>query len=294
MKVVHIGAEAGSAADASETADHSRKMEGVWVVLDGYHFDSAYQKKIKDSGLRLLVIDDVGAAHHYWADIVLNQNLHADEYVYRETEPYTQLLLGSKYVLLRREYLDWREWQREIRDPCGNILVTMGGSDPGNISLRIIRALEYGNVGRLEVLVVVGGNNPHYGTLRRVSTSDRIHMRLVRNTVNMPDLMAWADVAVSSGGTTVWELAFMALPSVVGITAPVEEVLVGGLEERGLFTCLGWLEDETERRIAGVVMDLLDDRDARAAMSRLGRVVVDGRGCDRVVNLMMSAQTERI
>ena len=35
----------------------------------------------------------------------------------------------------------------------------------------------------------------------------------------MPELMAWADVGVSAGGLTSWELAFMGLPGIVIVTA---------------------------------------------------------------------------
>ena len=53
-----------------------------WLVVDGYHFDSMYQKKIKEAGYRLLWIDDYGHADRYYADIVLNQNISADASFY--------------------------------------------------------------------------------------------------------------------------------------------------------------------------------------------------------------------
>ena len=49
------------------------------------------------------------------------------------------------------------------------------------------------------------------------------------------------------GGSTVWELAYLGVPSIVGITPSVEELLVSGLLRRGLFRSTGWLSDQ--RRI---------------------------------------------
>ena len=85
----------------------------AWVVLDGYHFDEVYQQRVKEGGQRLLVIDDMAHLKHYYADIVLNQNLHAEQLKY-SCEPQTRLLLGTRYALLRREFLAWRDWQREV------------------------------------------------------------------------------------------------------------------------------------------------------------------------------------
>src|SRR5262245_3347577 len=48
-----------------------------WLVLDGYHFDTAYHQAIRAAGYRLLVIDDMGHLPEYAADVLLNQNLHA-------------------------------------------------------------------------------------------------------------------------------------------------------------------------------------------------------------------------
>ena len=74
-----------------------------WLVVDGYHFDVEYQKSIKAAGYRLLWIDDYGHAGHYYADLVLNQNISADPSLYGNRESYTQLLMGPSYALLRRE-----------------------------------------------------------------------------------------------------------------------------------------------------------------------------------------------
>ena len=53
-----------------------------WLVLDGYHFDSVYQGAIKDAGFKLLVVDDTAHLPFYSADVILNQNVHANELVY--------------------------------------------------------------------------------------------------------------------------------------------------------------------------------------------------------------------
>ena len=117
----------------------------AWVVLDGYHFNEAYQQCVKEAGHRLFVINDMAHLKHYYADIVLNQNLHAEQLRY-SCEPYTRLLLGTRYVLLRREFLRWQGWQREIPDIACKVLVTLGGSDPNIEIEELIRS--YG--GRLK------------------------------------------------------------------------------------------------------------------------------------------------
>lgn len=156
MKVVHLAAEPGSLADAQETAALAHQFEANWVVVDGYQFGSEYQQTIKNSGLNLLFIDDYGHAEHYYADVVLNQNISAEEEWYQHREPYTQLLLGTRYTLLRREFWQWQGWQRTVPPVAKKVLVTLGGADPDNVTLKVIQSLQIVEVEELEAVVVVG------------------------------------------------------------------------------------------------------------------------------------------
>ena len=78
MKIVHLKAQPGSFEDAKQTVNLAIDSGSPWIVVDGYHFSSEYQKLIEDSGAHQLFIDDYGHANHYYADIVLNQNTTCD------------------------------------------------------------------------------------------------------------------------------------------------------------------------------------------------------------------------
>ncbi|RME97647.1 MAG: UDP-2,4-diacetamido-2,4,6-trideoxy-beta-L-altropyranose hydrolase, partial [Chloroflexi bacterium] len=240
FNIIFLNVEPGSRSDAEQTAHHSHKLNGEWVVVDGYHFDGDYQKAIKDAGLKLLSIDDYGHASHYHANIVLNQNIYATEALYTNRESDTRLLLGSEYVLLRREFWRWRGWQREIPDVASKILVTLGGSDPNNVTLKIIQALNYISTITLDIVVVVGGSNPHQASLQNTANKSRHKIRLVHNVTNMPELMAWADIAISAGGSTCWELAFMGLPNLIVILADNQRFIAEKLSQMGIAVNLGW------------------------------------------------------
>ena len=78
--------------DWDRTCEILNSHPGAWVVLDGYHFDSGYQGRIKSCGHRLMAIDDTAHLDKYFADIVLNQNINADRLNYT-VEPHARLLL---------------------------------------------------------------------------------------------------------------------------------------------------------------------------------------------------------
>ncbi len=253
----------------------------AWVVLDGYHFDSAYQRQVKGDGQRLLVIDDMAHLDHYYADVILNQNINAEQLHY-SCEPYTRLLLGTRYVLLRSEFLAWRGWQREIPKVARKVLVTLGGGDPDNQTLKVVRALQQVDVDGLEAVVVVGASNPHLQELQSVAGNSPFAIRLVQNVTNMPELMAWADVAISAAGTTCWELAFMGLPALLVVTAENQIDVARGVEQAGAVLNLGQFANVDRARISANLEALLSDVERRRTMSARGRELIDGHGAERV------------
>jgi UDP-2,4-diacetamido-2,4,6-trideoxy-beta-L-altropyranose hydrolase len=280
---VPVLAMAGSEEDARETIEAANRAGACWVVVDGYCFGADYQRAIKAAGLRLLFVDDNGHASHYCADVVLNQNLHAREELYAQREPHTRLLLGPRYALLRREFWKWRGWTRDIPDVARKVLVTLGGGDPHNVTRRVLDALRATGCPDLDVVVVAGPSNPHYDELRAAVAAGPIAWRLEQNVHNMPDLMAWADVAVSAAGSTCWELAFMGLPSLLVATAGNQIDIAAALYSAGVAANLGQSERLRASDIAKALGSLLSRRVERARMSSAGRGLVDGAGASRVV-----------
>jgi len=282
--VASIYTNPGSAEDAHLTSELARKYKAVWVVVDGYHFGSDYQRIIKEAGFSLLFIDDYGHADYYAADIVLNQNIHADESLYRNRAPYTKLLLGTRYVLLRREFLRWQGYKREIPETARKLLITMGGSDPQNATMKVLQALRYVDIDGLDVVVVVGGGNPHYETLKDFASGANLPVRIERDVKDISQLMAWADVAITAGGTTCWELAFMGVPFIIVVLAENQQPVAYSLNNIGCAINLGWHWGLSPSRISKYLMELMQDHKYRAEMSQCGQKMVDGRGVLRVLS----------
>jgi UDP-2,4-diacetamido-2,4,6-trideoxy-beta-L-altropyranose hydrolase len=283
VQVLHLESVAGSQKDARETVQIAQRVGAIWVVVDGYQFSAEYQRILKENGLQLLVLDDYGHAEHYWADIVLNQNISADISLYPNREPYTQLLLGPRFALLRQEFWDWQGWQRQIPAIARKILVTLGGSDPDNVTLKVIQALQQVQIDDLQVVAVVGASNPHFEALLKAVESSQHSIRLERNVTNMPKLMAWADIAISGGGSTCWELAFMGLPSLTLILAKNQQVIAEKLDAIGLAINSGWHSEISTEHLAEQISQPLSLLQLRTDMSNTSYALVDGEGSERIL-----------
>ena len=258
------------------------------VVLDGYHFGADYQLGIKEAGLKLLVVDDYGHADFYHADWVLNQNISARESLYAQRSSEPQLLLGPKFAMLRKEFLAYKGWQRKIAPVARKILVTLGGSDPDNVTLKVIQALVDLD---LHIKIVVGGSNPHLveiGNFIQSKKNSGSVMDMIVNTTNMPGLMAWADIAVAAGGSTAWELAFMGLPSVFVILAENQIEITREVERAGFGKCLGKGSDCDRMRFFEELTSLVSDLGQRVRACLTGTEMVCGQGARLVIQELVN------
>ncbi len=252
------------------------------LVLDGYHFTPDYQKAIRDAGIRLLVIDDMNHLPHYHADILLNQNIHAQDLKYRCDED-TTLLLGTSFVLLRREFLKYRDFKRQIPYRAKNILVTLGGSDPDNVTFKVIEALKLLNEPDIAGRIIIGPANPHQETLRKAIVSADFMAELLINPPNMPELMAWADMAISAGGSTCWELTFMGVPSIILVSAENQAAVVEYLMNKKVIVNLGFFAKCTKERISYACKTLIGSSIARTSLSQQSIALINGSGPDHVI-----------
>ena len=216
-----------SRTEAEETARLARARDAAWVVVDGYRFYAGYHQHLHDSGLGVMALDDMAHLERYPVDLLLNQNLASSAALYRgKTAERTELLLGPRYSLLRREFRAEFPARVVAAGRARRILVSCGGGDSENITGRVLRRMAATVTGACEVVVLVGAANRHADELRRFAPTLPFPCELRVDARNVAEAMAWADVAITAAGSTVWELVSMRLPALIGA---IEENQLAGL-----------------------------------------------------------------
>lgn len=288
IRIVNMQAPAASDEDAEFTAHTARQAGAHWLVLDGYHFKRGYHAIIKTHDLQLLVLDDIGGGDLSLADAILNQNAYATPGLYAETGGKAALLLGVAHTMLRREFRLRRQEWTEAPERATRVLVTLGGSDPSNATLAVIRALAAFTMWPLEVKIILGPTNPHLASLRQeLAALQACHdARLLVNPPDMPALMAWSHLAISASGSSCWELCCLGVPMLLVMTAANQAGVIRHLTDSGIAWSLG--EDPaswTER-----FGTLAASREKRSCMSRNAQLLTDGQGACRVARFLHEAQ----
>ncbi len=234
----HSWAFCGEAHSEVRTADLQQDTRPV-ILADSYYVTDEYLEGLRRFGL-VALMDDLGEKR-YPSDVVINYNLTADLESYRRLYDGTgtKLLLGSAYVPIREQFLN-RDYR--VRDKAERVLITVGGGDPENITGRILQELLDE---KLEYHVVAGRFNPHYQALAQMAGSHgNVHLHC--NVENMADLMMMADLAVSAGGSTIYELALLGVPFICFSCAENQEPLTRYIDVHALAGYAGAFHKEPQ------------------------------------------------
>jgi UDP-2,4-diacetamido-2,4,6-trideoxy-beta-L-altropyranose hydrolase len=291
---LEISAEPGSAEDASQTVELCTRYKAQWLVLDGYHFSREYRESVKAGTTRLLLVDDHGNDAPYRCDVVLNPNPFASDDLYASRGDETRFLVGPHYALLRREFLEFPRRGLSAPTEAKRILLTFGGSDQDNVTLYVLQALDEISDTRLEITVVIGASNPPMESLTKATATSCHAARLLSNVDNMPEIISRADLAISAGGVTCCELAFMRVPMFLITLARNHEESVEAWGRAKAAWAGGWFDVLERKSLAESLRRLIGDSELRREFVENAARVVDGKGAERVVEAMRCARAKDV
>lgn len=254
------------------------------ILVDSYYVTNIYLEELRTYG-QVVLLDDM-CKQPWNVDKLINYNAFATKEMYDSlNSPYeTRYYVGGKYIPIRKEFCD-KEYQ--VKEQAENILITTGGGDSENIAGRILDKIWAASC---TFHVVTGRFNPHYDEMmKRAETAGNI--QVYHDVKDMADLMARCDLAVTAGGTTIYELSALGVPFVCFSYAENQEKLteyIGTMQIAGYGgayhkDALGTLEG-----IARQVKELKNKSDLRKECSEEERKLVDGEGAKRIAGILQN------
>jgi pseudaminic acid biosynthesis-associated protein PseG len=258
------------------------KTKGFDVLItDSYDINFKYLDEIKKTGIFLVTVDDLNSLESYPSDIVINGNIYAEDLNYKATYGQTKFLLGTKYALLRKEFRNIPP--KEIKDTAENILITMGGSDPSGFTLKILEIIKDRKDLKIDVVIGASFEEKLVNEINElIKRSGNISTYHDVNAEIMKELMIKADIAISAGGSTLYELAAAGVPTLVIIAADNQ---IRNVEYMSKAECIFNLGFEVNKDIFRENFNkLLFDSVKRREMSSNGQKILNGEGAKLCAN----------
>lgn len=259
------------------------------IFNDLPHSTEEYMQKIK--GLCSSINYDDGGDGCKHADYLLHvQYKTRNEFVGNKN-----YLYGFEYLILRDEFSSYREkefYKRINKDPI-KVLIMMGGSDPANLTVKVLKDIQ--SIEKtLEVNIVTGIGYRYKNEFEKCSmeSNHKLFLHTNETAEKLLNLMIQADIGVAHYGITGLEMACTGLP-IVAIAHNREEFNENRLTEYGFCIDAGFCETLKEGEISNCINILLTDMEIREQLSKNAMLSVDAKGLDRVAKLVIGILRKR-
>jgi UDP-2,4-diacetamido-2,4,6-trideoxy-beta-L-altropyranose hydrolase len=259
FEVITIEKDLSYEEETEKVKEIIKKEEVNKLITDSYEIDQKYLIEMRKVVDKLVTIHDY-APFAFPSHIVVNGNAYAEDLDYESLYGDTEFRLGTDYLLLREEFRNLPEI--EVRDRVQNILVTVGGYDLRNLTPKIIQALnsidfdeiedQYINKKNLHIDVVIGSSFDNIDQILAEVQKSNLDISLNFNVKKMSKLMIKSDIAISSGGSTLYELAVTKTPALVLLQAENQVRVAEKLDGKSILN-LGY-----EEKIINIANDIID------------------------------------
>lgn len=256
------------------------------LLIDSYFVSYRYMEAVSKAA-KTAYIDDLHAS--VWpCGILINYAVYYDLYDYAEEYPGTKLLLGCSYAPLRKEYVNLPK--KKIRQKVRRVLAVTGGTDEFHFMKQFAGQLlkERTSFTDVEFQLVCGTYNRDLDEIRRLALEYPEHpmqLGIYEALPSLKDMMLEADLLVTAGGTTLYEMAACGVPGICFSIADNQTDNVKGFAKRGLVRYAGDVRKEfSYANLLQIIKELMQDTECRIEMADRLRTLVDGNGAGRIVD----------
>ncbi|MGE5340278.1 MAG: UDP-2,4-diacetamido-2,4,6-trideoxy-beta-L-altropyranose hydrolase [Candidatus Omnitrophota bacterium] len=263
------------------------------VIIDSYHAELDTYDYISQTAPVAVYLDDT-CRIDYPAGIVVNWSISANALPYRQKENIFHLL-GLSYLSLRKAFQDAKakDWD-DIQKNVNRVMITFGGDDSKNLTPRVLQLL-MDRYPECHYDVVIGNACENKDAIHQIAEKhpSGIDLHHALTDDGMKALMQRVDIAISSGGQTLAELARMGVPTIAVIVAENQRSNVLSWEKTGFIENAGNWDDPRFMENLSAALERMRDYSRRCQSLEVARQIISGNGADRIIDFIEDRSKER-
>jgi len=167
-----------------------------------------YVKKLRENTDFIVNFEDLGKGSNY-VDLVFNP-------IYDSRKTYENKFFGSKYACVRDEFRLWKT--HKVRKKVEKVLITFGGTDPTNVTIKILKVLSKSKFFNIEFVVILGIGNSHRKEISKFvkeMNENGFSITIIQRSDIMAKHIVDSDFVITSNGRTIFEVASVNVPMIV-------------------------------------------------------------------------------
>ncbi len=239
------------------------------IFIDSYEANINVYKTISNSCKVAVYVDDFKRLN-YPKGVILNFAPDAKEMFFKQPEERHQYLLGLKYIPIREEFLNLKKIDKKEQ-----IFIMLGGSDTANLSLELAEIFK-----NIMIQKVIVSNNKD--TVNSLQKYKNIKILYKPSDKKLIQAMADSTIAISTASMSVYELAYLKVPTLIIAVAKNQEMGISQLIKHNIVSDVVSIKHHVWKdNIAKKTKQIL------AENSHDINNVIDGTGTEKIVSKIL-------
>ena len=256
------------------------------IIVDILDTSKNYMQVLKYHGSKIVTLENQGDGASL-ADVVINSIVEGPESK-DFTRNGTRYLKGARFKILSPDFdVQYPDVQK---DNIPKVVVTLGGGDLTSSLPKVLKAVA-GIKRDVHLTVIAGPAYQGFESLKNEVKRLPLHIGLHREVSNMAKVLSGKDIAITAGGGTLYEIAYMGIPGIALCQCDHQEKNASIFESMGTVINLGNALEVSLKEISRTLATLLSDPVKRKEMSRKGKELIDGKGRERVTKIIRELAT---
>lgn len=256
------------------------KLKIKRILIDSYQVTKEYFGMLQRY-TDVYYIDDLDTDVYCVKGLVCYE-VNWDSRGYEQKYPNTELMIGLKYTPLRSEFYELSE--KKINTTIKNILLLSGGTDSHDFLESVLENLDKKKYDSIDV--IYGRYYKKCDYLRK-KYLDYSNIMIWQNVDNIEKFMMKADLAISAGGTTLYELCACGTPTISYSLADNQLNSVLSFQEKGLIEYAGDIRTDNVLLKINDLLEKYSSREMRQIKSKKMRKIIDGKGALRIAKQLI-------
>jgi UDP-2,4-diacetamido-2,4,6-trideoxy-beta-L-altropyranose hydrolase len=246
------------------------------VLLDIQDTGKDFILALRDRSRKIMSFEDLGEGRNF-VDLLVDCNLEPEQAQY--LKPPVKALFGLPYSVLAEEFGQFHQREKIFSESLRSILVTMGGTDPNNLTLKLAEYFLQSKK-KTAITFIAGPGFKETSSLIELVSSMK-SFQVLNQPNNMAELLFNHQAVFCSGGVTLHEALAVGTPAFVTSQVIAQQKKTRPLEKLGAAIDLGLAKDFDPNKISRIWELTKNQLESR---SLKGKELLDGKGIVRVAD----------
>ena len=249
------------------------------LLVDSYQVTPEYLKKLEEY-TEVFYLDDVDAFEYPVSNVICYANYYS-KLSYADYKRNVKFYLGTSYMPIRKVFQNCQP--KKIKENIETIMVLSGGSDSYHMLEHIAELFKENKEVQLDI--ICGAFYSDFEGLKQ-KFADCCHLHFHQNVGNLDEFMEKADLAVSAGGTTLYELCAKGTPAISYSFTDNQLGNVVQFHEDEIIEYAGDIRTDDVYSNIYKLYKKYKNQELRKQYSQKMQKIMDGQGAARIAELL--------